>query len=144
MDTADRASAIQATMSLRQKVLLLSRRATSTRAAIASWLVGRLVDTMTSRSLSDKERACAACSSGVMIDSEVDEIGAWYLLEHGRLCAADDDKTTLTDHGLAVKYAGQLLRHVNALEMSNVGGHRHAATAAQRQPAAVCPRGPTR
>ena len=140
MDTADRASAIQATMSLRQKVLLLSRRATSTRAAIASWLVGRLVDTMTSRSLSDKERACAACSSGVMIDSEVDEIRAWYLLEHGRLCAADDDKTTLTDHGLAVKYAGQLLRHVNALEMSNVSDDRQKATVAQQLPADICPR----
>ncbi len=26
---------------------------------------------------------------------------------------------------------------------ANVGGHRHAASAAQRQPAAVCPCGPT-
>ena len=65
----DKISAIHATMSLSQNVRLLSRRPSSTLAAMASWLVGTFVDTMISRSTSLSERAYAACSSGVISEA---------------------------------------------------------------------------
>lgn len=116
MDTTVTTRAIQATMSLRQKVRFLSRRAISARAAIAAWLVEILVAKTLSSSMSDSSRECAACSSSVMGASELEKVRQWYLIEHGRTCPADDPVEELTDYGLAVHYAGRLLRHANAIE----------------------------
>ena len=120
MDNRDRASAIQATMSLRQKARLLSRRANSKRAAIASWLVGVLVDMMLSNSMLERDLACAACSSRLIDPSDLNSIRSWYFVEHGGTCLADFDTTELNNHGMCVRAVGRLLRHVNALEMPNV------------------------
>jgi hypothetical protein len=109
-------------MSLSQKVRLWRRRSSSTLAEIASKLVGVIVDTIISRSISDLERDCAACAAGVMGIEELNEVRKWYFIELGRTCVAHVPSNQLTRYGIGMRYLGRLLEHANATSNVEVRG----------------------